>query len=190
MRFDRGLFSFASTTLILSLFNLQSRGITHPNAVVGMAIFCGGLAQLLAGMWEFPKGNTFGATAFTSYGAFWLSYAAILWPSSGILASYESAAERQSALGIYLITWFLVTFFFFIASLRKNVGFIALFGLLFITFILLAAGEFQNSVKLAKAGGGFGCVTALVAYYIGLSDLLANEQAPIVVLPIGHFKHD
>lgn len=62
MRFDRGLFSFASTTLILSLFNLQSRGITHPNAVVGMAIFCGGLAQLLAGMWEFPKGNTFGAT--------------------------------------------------------------------------------------------------------------------------------
>lgn len=106
--------------------------------------------------------------AFTSYGAFWLSYAAILWPSSGILASYESAAERQSALGIYLITWFLVTFFFLfvrshcalpvgscsdsfllfsIASLRKNVGFIALFGLLFITFILLAAGEFQNSVK-------------------------------------------
>ena len=59
---DSGLFSFASTTLILSLYNLQTRGITAPNVVVGMAIFCGGLAQLLAGMWEFAAGNTFGAT--------------------------------------------------------------------------------------------------------------------------------
>lgn len=57
-----GLFSFASTTLILSLFNLQTRGIHHPNVVLGMAIFCGGLAQLLAGMWEFPRGNVFGGT--------------------------------------------------------------------------------------------------------------------------------
>lgn len=57
-----GLFSFASTTLILSLFNLQTRHIGAPNVVVGMAIFCGGLAQLLAGMWEFPRGNVFGAT--------------------------------------------------------------------------------------------------------------------------------
>jgi hypothetical protein len=57
-----GLFSFASTTFILSLYNLQTRSITHPNVVVGMAIFCGGLAQLLAGMWEFPRGNALGAT--------------------------------------------------------------------------------------------------------------------------------
>jgi GPR1/FUN34/yaaH family len=59
---DSGLFSFASTTLILSLYNLQTRGIIAPNVVVGMAIFCGGLAQFLAGMWEFATGNTFGAT--------------------------------------------------------------------------------------------------------------------------------
>jgi succinate-acetate transporter protein len=58
----RGLFSFASTTLILSLYNIGTRGIATPNVVVGMAIFCGGLAQLLAGMWEFPSGNMFGAT--------------------------------------------------------------------------------------------------------------------------------
>ncbi|KAF5346401.1 hypothetical protein D9758_012753 [Tetrapyrgos nigripes] len=61
-----GLFSFASTTLILSLYNVQARGITTPNVVVGMALFCGGLAQFLAGMWEFPRGNTFGATATVS----------------------------------------------------------------------------------------------------------------------------
>ena len=141
---DSGLFSFASTTLILSLYNLQTRDITTPNVVVGMAIFCGGLAQLLAGMWEYPRGNTFGAAgelflmclhccircnfppfwnyflisriltfsalAFSSYGAFWLSYAAILVPSSGILSAYTSASELSSALGIYLITWFIVTF--------------------------------------------------------------------------------
>lgn len=62
MRFDSGLFSFASTTLILSLYNVNARGIDTPNVVVGMALFCGGLAQLLAGMWEFATGNTFGAT--------------------------------------------------------------------------------------------------------------------------------
>ncbi|TFK65957.1 hypothetical protein BDN72DRAFT_173356 [Pluteus cervinus] len=107
-----GLFSFASTTLMLSLYNLQTRGIHAPNVVVGMAIFCGGLAQLLAGMWEFPRGNVFGGTAFTSYGAFWMSYATILIPGSGIVAAYTDApGELSSALGIYLITWMLVTFF-------------------------------------------------------------------------------
>jgi succinate-acetate transporter protein len=156
-----------------------------------MAIFCGGLAQLLAGMWEFPKGNTFGATAFSSYGAFWLSYATILYPSSGAAAAYaQNPKELASALGIYLTTWTIVTFLFFIATLRKSVSFIALFGLLTITFALLASGEFTGHVNLAKAGGGFGVVTALVAYYIGLSDILANEQAPVFGLPVGAFKHD
>jgi len=76
-----------------------------------MAIFCGGLAQLLAGMWEFPRGNTFAATAFTSYGAFWMSFATILIPGSGVVASYPSLEEFANALGIYLIVWFMVTFF-------------------------------------------------------------------------------
>jgi uncharacterized protein len=96
-----------------------------------MALFCGGLAQLLAGMWEFPRGNTFAATgrshpsripilifnfqyhtkAFTSYGAFWMSFATIFIPNSGIAASYKDPGEFDSAVGIYLITWFMVTFF-------------------------------------------------------------------------------
>ncbi|PFH47415.1 hypothetical protein AMATHDRAFT_77219 [Amanita thiersii Skay4041] len=186
-----GLFSFASTTFMLSLYNVQTRGINTPNLVVGMAISCGGLAQVLAGMWEFPRGNMFGATAFSSYGAFWLSYAAILIPGTGIVSAYEdNPAELRSAIGIYLITWFMVTFFFFLASLRKNIGFIALFGLLFTTFILLAAGEFAGSLAATKAGGGVGIATALVAYYIGLSELLAAEEKAIVRLPIGVFKHD
>ncbi|KAI9461064.1 GPR1/FUN34/yaaH family-domain-containing protein [Russula earlei] len=139
-----GLFSFASTTLILSLYNVNARGIDTPNVVVGMALFCGGLAQLLAGMWEFATGNTFGATAFTSYGAFWLSFATLLIPGSGIGAAYAASADpvqEVDAIAIYLSAWMIVTFLFFIASLRKSVGLTALFLFLTITFLLLAVGE-------------------------------------------------
>ncbi|TFY68853.1 hypothetical protein EVG20_g3380 [Dentipellis fragilis] len=182
---SRGLFSFASTTLILSLYNTGARGITVPNVVVGMAIFCGGLAQILAGMWEFATGNTFGATAFTSFGAFWASYATILIPGSGIAAAYAAAATEQepSALGIYLITWMIVTFFFLIAALRKNITFVALFFLLMITFLLLAAAEFSGHVSVQKAGGVVGVITAFIAYYAGLSELLGPEDA--FTLPLG-----
>jgi hypothetical protein len=185
-----GLFSFASTTFILSLFNLQTRHINTPNVVVGMAIFCGGLAQLLAGMWEFPRGNVFGGTAFTSYGAFWMSYATILIPGSGILAAYNDPTnpdELASGLGIFLLSWMMVTFFFFIAALRKNVGFIVLFAFLTITFALLAAAEFSGKVSVAKAGGATGVITAFVAYYVGLSELLASEDMAVVRLPLGVF---
>ncbi|KAF8960658.1 Gpr1 family protein [Flammula alnicola] len=182
-----GLFSFASTTFMLSLYNLQTRGITHPNVVVGMAIFCGGLAQLLAGMWEFPRGNVFGGTAFTSYGAFWMSYATILIPSSGIVSAFTDPKELSSGLGIYLVAWTMVTFFLLIATLRKNVGFIALFACLTITFALLAAGELAASVNSTKAGGALGVITAFIAYYVGLSELLSAEDMVVVNLPIGVF---
>jgi len=177
-----GLFSFASTTFILSLYNLQTQKITHPNVVVGMAIFCGGLAQLLAGMWEFPRGNAFGATAFTSYGAFWMSYATILLPGSGVLAAFTDPAELDSALGIYLIAWFMVTFILLIVSLRKNVGLVLLFASLAITFLLLSIGSFSASLSVTKAGGALGVLTAFTAYYIGLADLLAADN---VHLPLG-----
>ncbi|RDB30102.1 Ammonia transport outward protein 2 [Hypsizygus marmoreus] len=181
-----GLFSFASTTFILSMFNLQTRDITHPNVVIGMAIFCGGLAQLLAGMWEFPRGNVFGGTAFTSYGAFWMSYATILIPGSGVLTAYgTNKAELQSALGIFLIAWTMVTLIFFIVSFGKNIAFLALFGLLTITFALLAAGELADSVSTAKAGGGLGVIVAFIAYYTGISELLSSEATPPFRLPIG-----
>jgi len=186
-----GLFSFASTTFILSFYNVAIRGVTHPNVVVGMALFTGGLAQLLAGMWEFPRGNVFGATAFTSYGAFWLSYATILLPGSGIIAAYDgNESELDSALGIFLFAWFIVTFLLLIASLRKSIAFIALFGFLSITFALLGAGKFTGVTSVTTAGGAFGIITAFIAYYIGLSDLLAAERASVVGLPTGGFKHD
>jgi hypothetical protein len=185
-----GLFSFASTTFILSFYNVAIRGIHTPNVVVGMALFTGGLGQLLAGMWEFPRGNVFGATAFSSYGVFWLSYATILLPGSGIIDSYKTPDELASALGIFLMSWFIVTSLFFIAALRKSIAFIALFGFLAITFLLLGAAEFSGIAKVQTAGGALGIITAFIAYYIGLSDLLAAERAAIVGLPTGAFKHD
>jgi hypothetical protein len=180
-----GLFSFASTTFILSLYNVQARGITTPNVVVGMAVFCGGLAQLLAGMWEFPKGNAFGATAFTSYGAFWMSYATILIPGSGIISAFKDPVELDSALGIYLIAWFMVTFLLFIVTLRKSVALAVLFAFLGITFLVLAIGTFSGVAAIGKAGGGLGVITAFVAFYIGLADLL---EADNVHLPLGKFN--
>ncbi|RXW14421.1 hypothetical protein EST38_g11434 [Candolleomyces aberdarensis] len=182
-----GLFSFASTTLMLSLYNAQARGIHHPNVVVGMAIFCGGLAQLLAGMWEFPRGNTFAGAAFTSYGAFWLSYATVQLPFTGVRAAYTDTEEFAAAIGIYLITWCLVTFWFFIAALRKSVAFIALFGFLTVTFLVLAIGDFYLAVNVTKAGGILGVITAFIAYYIGLSELLAAEDMAVIHLPLGVF---
>ncbi|KAF9463749.1 FUN34 transmembrane protein [Collybia nuda] len=181
-----GLFSFASTTFMLSMYNCHVRDINHPNVVLGMAIFCGGLAQLLAGMWEFPKNNTFGAAAFSSYGAFWMSYATILIPGSGVLASFgTNTKELQSGLGIYLTCWCMVTAFYGIAALGKHWAFVALFGFLTVTYACLAAGEFNNSLNATKAGGVLGVITAFIAYYIGLSELLATEAQPIVRLPLG-----
>jgi len=108
-----GLFSFAATTLLLSLFILHTRGIQAPNVIIGMAIFAGGLVQLLAGMWEVPNGNVFGATAFSSYGAFWMSYATIFIPGSGVMASFEGNMEEfNNAFGLYLMIWFMITVLF------------------------------------------------------------------------------
>jgi succinate-acetate transporter protein len=102
---------FAGTTFVLSLINLQTAKVATPNIVVGMAVFVGGLVQLLAGMWEFAAGNTFGATAFSGYGAFWLSYALILIPGTGILTSYgDNADELAKAISFFLFSWFIFTF--------------------------------------------------------------------------------
>ncbi|KAH9986384.1 GPR1/FUN34/yaaH family-domain-containing protein [Russula vinacea] len=182
-----GLFAFASTTLVLSLFNVHARHVLISNAVVGMALFFGGLAQFLAGMWEFAAGNTFGATAFTSYGAFWLSFATLLIPSSGVSDAYKAdPVQEQNAIGIYLLSWMVVTFLFFIGSLRKSIGLSALFFFLTTTFLVLAAGFLNQKVNIIKIGGYLGIVTALIAYYCGLSEMLTASD--IFTLPTG--KHD
>jgi len=181
-----GLFSFASTTLILSMFNAGVRKTSNSEIVLGMAIACGGGAQLLAGMWEFACGNTFGATAFSSYGAFWISYALIFIPGTGVLDSYTGATAPQlgDAVGFFLMVWFIVTFIFLIASLRSTVALVALFFFLDMTFMLLMIGAFTGKANATKAGGALGIVTAFIAYYAGASALITHDNS-FVILPSG-----
>jgi len=183
-----GLFSFASTTFILSLINVQARHVVEPNIVVGMAVACGGLAQLLAGMWEFACGNTFGATAFSSYGAFWIAFALIFIPGTGVIDAYTAPTanpgDLENAVGYFLAAWFIFTFLMFLASLRSSFALASLFFCLTLTFMFLMIGALTVKVKITKIGGGFGLLTAAIAYYTAASGLI-TQQASYFSLPVG-----
>ena len=144
--------------------------------------------------------------AFSSYGGFWLSFASLYLPDAGIVAAYNgNESELNSALGIYLVTWMVITFLLLyvppprpdtpglshihpplssIAALRRNMGLIALFFFLTVTFMLLAIAKFQDNAAVGKAGGALGVITALIAYYVGLAELLVRDESWIT-LPLG-----
>jgi len=178
-----GLFGFALTTYVLSMYNVQARGVTEPNVVVGLALGYGGLAQFIAGVWEFASGNTFGATAFCSYGGFWWSYAAILIPNSGITAAVPEA-ELPNALGIYLSGWFIFTFIMLVGSFRSSAALVTLFFFLDITFLLLFVAEFTGNGSITKAGGAFGILTAAIAFYAGAAGLWTPDST-MIQIPVG-----
>lgn len=187
-----GLAAFALTTFVLSTINVNWFPFAATGVVVALALAYGGLGQLLAGMWEFRAGNTFGATAFTSFGAFWLSYAAILIPGTGVLAfigvTPASAGQLHPALGIYLVAWAIFTAIMFLGTLRINIGLMALFALLALTFLALglneltANGDPNGAFKLI--GGYLGIITAIVAWYNALAGLL-NSGKSAFTLPLG-----
>ena len=178
-----GLSGFATTTLILSLVNAGVLKGGNVAVVLALALFYGGIAQLLAGMWEFRSGNTFGATAFSSYGAFWLSFAALFIPG---LNDTKLAADT-SGLGWYAIAWAIVTAILFVASLRTNLATAGVFILLTITYILLAIGFFQNQafgVGFTQIGGIVGIATAIVAWYTAFAGVLASVNGGKNILPV------
>jgi len=116
-----------------------------------------------------------------------MSYACILLPGTGIIAAYDGSATIHGALGIFLTAWTVVTFLFFIVTLRKSGAMIALFGCLMVTFFLLAVAEFGGNPHVPKIAGILGVVTAVIAYYIGLAELLAAEKKPTFTLPLFAF---
>src|SRR5579872_4386042 len=138
-----GLCAFALTTFVLSSINAGWFPAGATNIIVGLALFYGGIPQLLAGMWEFRAGNTFGATAFTSYGAFWLSLGVIFIPGFGIGSALGTALHP--ALGLFLLGWTIFTGLMFLGTLRANMALITVFGLLFLTFLALTIGELAPS---------------------------------------------
>ena len=177
-----GLSAFALTTFVLSTIAAGWFPVGATSIIVGLAIFYGGLGQLLAGMWEFRTGNTFGATAFTSYGAFWLSFGAISIPGFNVAATLGGALHQ--ALGIYFLAWAIFTAIMLVGALKSNIALIALFAFLTLTFLSLAIGELAGSTAFHTLGGYLGVITALVAWYTALAGLLSSGRAAFS-LPVG-----
>jgi succinate-acetate transporter protein len=165
-----GLAGFGLTTLLLSLINAGVMPKTTVPIVFGMALAYGGLGQLLAGMWEFRKGNTFGATAFASYGAFWISY----WAFVTFYAKSVPAGDAGKAVGWYLIAWGIFTTLWWFASFRTTMALVVLFALLAATFYFLGAGELGGSSTVGKIGGWLGIITAIVALYTALAGVMSS----------------
>ncbi|MBA2395194.1 MAG: acetate uptake transporter [Ktedonobacteraceae bacterium] len=179
-----GLCGFALTTFVLSAINAGWFSAGATTIVVGLALFYGGAAQFCAGMWEFKTGNTFGATAFTSYGAFWLSFAAILLPGTGVLDALVKAGAVESALGLYLLAWGIFTAIMFLGTLKSNMALIGVFGFLTLTFLSLAIGHLSGASALITLGGYLGIITAIVAWYTALAGLLSSGKSAFT-LPVG-----
>lgn len=174
-----GLAGFAITTMMLSLINANIVGGAAEPVMFGMALMFGGVAQLLAGMWEFKAGNTFGATAFTAYGAFWLSF----WALVQFYVKSIPAGEAGSAVGMYLWGWAIFTGMMFIASFKTTRAVNAVFGLLLATFVLLAIGNSGGTTNIIHAGGYVGLVTAAVAVYTATA-IVTNDTFGRTVLPV------
>lgn len=179
-----GLAGFALTTFLLSVHNAM--GVSREPLLVffGFAIFYGGLAQFTAGMWEFKAGNTFGATAFSTYGAFWMGVAAtvtlVLWGKLAPTDVTSTLAWTLTAFAIfntYMLIW----------SARLNMATFLVFLTLEVTEILLAWGNFNGDAAgagMVSIGGWMGIVTAIVAWYTSAA-VVANSMRAKPILPVG-----
>ncbi len=174
-----GLAAFALTTFVLSMFNADLVNKAGEPVVLGLALAYGGVAQILAGMWEFRTGNTFGAVAFTSFGAFWISF----WAFVTFFAGEVPAAHVGDAVGLYLIAWGIFTTYMFVASLRTNAAVATVFFLLAVTFFLLGIGNSGGNEGMVEVGGWFGLVTAAAAWYASFAAVV-NSTFGRTVLPV------
>ncbi len=172
-----GLLAFGMTTVLLSLHNF---GLFELNSVIiTMGIFYGGLAQIVAGLFEFKKGNTFGATAFTSFGFFWLTFVAI---NTTLIPGMIPA--DSTSLGAYFIIWGVLTLFLYIGTLRKHRSLQIVFLTLFILFFIVAAKDLSNIHDIAYIAGAVGFICGGTAMYTAFGEVL-NETYEKEILPLG-----
>lgn len=173
-----GLFGFGMTTVLL---NLHNAGIFEMNSMIlAMGIFYGGLAQVVAGILESKKNNTFGMTAFISYGFFWLTLVAlIVMPKLGWIP-----AASENAMVAYLIMWGIFTFILFFGTFHFSRALQVVFATLTILFFLLAAGDATGNAALKKFTGYEGILCGLSAIYAGAGAIL-NEVYGKTILPLG-----
>jgi succinate-acetate transporter protein len=171
-----GLAGFAATTFVLSIFNTHVVSVAGTPVVMGLALAYGGIAQLLAGMWEFRTGNTFGAVAFSSYGGFWISFFVLL-------KLTPASAATPHAVAVYLYAWGIFTGYMFIASLRTTAAVALVFALLTATYFLLAIGAAGGHLTITKIGGWVGVATAAAAWYASFAQVI-NSTFGKTVLPL------
>jgi uncharacterized protein len=174
-----GLAAFALTTFVLSMFNANLVSHAGEPVVLGVALAYGGIAQVLAGMWEFRTGNTFGAVAFTSFGAFWISF----WALVTFFADKIPAEHLGASLGLYLIAWGIFTTYMFVASLRTTAAVAVVFLLLAATFFLLGLGNANESEGLIEIGGWCGIATAAAAWYASFATVV-NSTFGRTLMPV------
>jgi len=173
-----GLAAFAMTTFVLSMFNanlVDGKGLP---VVLGLALVYGGIVQVLAGMWEFRTGNTFGAVAFCSYGAFWISFWAL-----EVFYAKQIGGNAGHAVGLYLWSWAIFTTYMTVAALRTSGALLAVFALLSVTFVLLAIGATGAHETVTHWGGYLGLATAAAAWYASFA-AVANSTFGRTVLPV------
>jgi uncharacterized protein len=173
-----GLFGFGMTTILL---NLHNAGFYEMNAMIlSMGLFYGGLAQVIAGILEYKKNNTFGMTAFISYGFFWMSLVGLI-----LMAKWGwIPATPGDAFIAYLILWGIFTFLLFFGTLRINVALQLVFGSLTVLFFLLAIGNATKIESITRLAGYEGIICGGLAVYTGTANLL-NEVYGYTVLPLG-----
>ncbi|KAL6893224.1 GPR1/FUN34/yaaH family domain-containing protein [Trichoderma longibrachiatum] len=198
-----GLLGFALTTFCLGLYQCGA-GLPGSNplgnvgpdqAVFGVAVFFGGMAQFVAGVMEFVLGNTFGCTLHCSYGAFWLAFAMFLVPTLGIQAAYQGDQRAFSfAVGIFLIIWCFLTIIFFIGALKTNITILLVLGLLALSFFFLSVAQFVSTehhtaaIRLNRAGGAFAVFCSMCAFYAGAAGIMLKDTT-FVTFPLGEIPY-
>jgi succinate-acetate transporter protein len=172
-----GLCGFAFTTWLLSMINVGWFPAGAMPLVLASAFVFGGGAQFLAGLMEYPRANSFGLVAFCGYGSFWLTY--------GVFVEMHPTAVPAGFVAWFQLQWGVFTAAMFIASLSHNLVTQAIFAALTVTFVLLAWGEFTANAALHRAGGYFGLVTALLAFYGAMGQVI-NESHGRTICPLGN----
>ena len=174
-----GLMGFGMTTILLNIHNAGF--FTLGSMILSMGIFYGGIAQVIAGILEYKKGNTFGVTAFTSYGLFWLSFVGLK-----IIPEYtEFTGPDKMAISAYLFFWGFFTFMMFISTLKKNKALQFIFISLTVLFWLLALGDITGNLTIITIAGYEGIICGLSAIYLAMAEVI-NETYNKIILPIGN----
>ncbi|OLY82119.1 Ammonia transport outward protein 2 [Smittium mucronatum] len=182
------LCAFAVTTMVLTM---HTAGIGIPEnspnqIVVGLCMFYGGMTQFIAGLINFIDGTPFDATSFCSFGAFWMSYGAIMIPWFGVAGGWDTNGNvtRRHSTGIFLLAWTVFMFIVMVASYRQHLGVAFMLTCLFLTFLLLCIGEWREHSRFLKAGGAFGFITSIIAFYLAATYMINADHGFIDLINV------